>query len=189
MKTVSLLLVTAVLAVAWLQGRAIAQDPAEQALPEGTGVFYKSPSGFVALRTAPPVQAKGKGGIFTPPRATLLFAGPKASTRISEARPTFYVKQMGWDERTCALLRLVSKESSRELPMGGRTLAAKEQYVIPITTKVVAMNPAPMEYPIFAITPLQNLEPGEYLIAYNTSSSMAHEFGVTEKTTRPGDHD
>lgn len=161
-------------------GHSVAQEPQQETLPESTGVFFKGPSGLVPLRTAPPVQAKARAGIlFVPPSTKLRFAGAHASMQLSEPRPTFYVKQMGWDERACALIRLVEGKDAREMPMSTRSLTAKEKYLVPVVTKLLSMNPEPVQYPVFTLTPLEDLEPGEYILAVNSSGSLAYEFGVT----------
>jgi hypothetical protein len=108
------------------------------------------------------------------------FTGLHAITQIQDRRPTFVVKQMQWDERTCRMIRLEPGKDTRDLPIDKRSFTAKEEYLVSTTTRVLAMSPPPMQYPIFTITPAQDLAPGEYLIAFNPSGAGAYEFGVED---------
>jgi len=139
--------------------------PDSQGLPTLRGVYFHSPAGWIGLPTNPllPMEngtARWLLG-FGKSDAIADFPGPHAAVQTSQVKPTFYLR--GFPPTSgLYLVRATQKMSYRQLrmPVSGDFIEwahVKSSDLVAIETHFAGDN-------ITALTPRDNLKPGEYAI-------------------------
>jgi hypothetical protein len=154
----------------------IAQDSTE---PPDHGAYYKAKDGWQKLEL---LAATGrKVGAFS--GVIVSYRGVEAPVQLSDRRPVFYIKTTPDKEvlmevaaRNALIVLLDKKKDHRELQtvksglFGAKAGLDKKQ--LPDVT-LHAINKLMM-----TITPNQDLEPGEYLITWDSMGRAGYDFGI-----------
>lgn len=156
------------------------------------GVYFKAPTGWVKLEQISMAGggATHVGKMFVPgltPQVVWTFRGAEAPVQISQARPSFFVKQSpylvsvpGHSERDVVLVRFNKKKDHRELQTtsGGNMLTFKSGFS---KDKMPDINVTRLSETIFRITPNEDLQPGEYFLTFGAGGALGYDFGITTK--------
>ena len=155
------------------------------------GFYYKTPQGWQKLE---PLSMAGgglkhAGKMFVPgltPQFVWTFRGAEAPVQIENKRPTFYIKELptlatiaGRTERDLIIIRFDKKKDHRELQTtnGGNMFTFKsgisKERLPDITTKTVSDG-------IFAVTPNEDLKPGEYMVTFSALGNNGYDFGIKQ---------
>ena len=132
-------------------------------LPLLRGVYFHSPAGWIGLPTQPLLPFEN-GNVrwilgFGKSDAIADFPGPHAAMQTSQVKPTFYLRGMP-PTSGIYLVREIQKNEHREIhmPVSGDFLEwahLKASDLVPIEVRAAGEN-------VTALTPRDNLKPGEY---------------------------
>lgn len=154
------------------------------------GFYYGTPQGWQKLEALAIAGGglKHAGKMFVPgltPQMVWTFRGAEAPIRISDKRPTLYVKELpaladiaGRSARDLFIIRLDKKKDHRELQAtsGGNMFTFKagisKERMPDVTTKTISDG-------IFVLTPNEDLKPGEYLLTFSALGNTGYDFGIT----------
>jgi hypothetical protein len=152
-------------------------------VPESPGLYVKQ-SGAVWTKLQPALVLEGETkGLdaylmtdgYTNLNMRVVYQGAKALLRIKEAKPVFFVREIG-SSSNFSVIRLDQKKDRRLFHAApsagtvGNNLGFKKSQIVKM---VVVGNPDGS----FSITPEQALLPGEYLILFDKIAS-SFDFGV-----------
>jgi hypothetical protein len=171
------MITTVVLLLFFLQG---ANPPTPPDIP---GVYFlQKSSGWMALNPAPVVEMKTKGmkifvdsGGYTNLGMSIFFRGAKASRRILDPIPRFFVRKDG-ASKNVILVRLLKKKDQRacQTSPSAATMENKKGF-----KKEDVLKMGVIEYPdgSFSAIPESTLKPGEYLLVMGDTTSI-YDFGI-----------
>jgi hypothetical protein len=166
------------------QPEAPSNEPA--GLPKEQGIFYKAPSGFVALqqvqssgaKTTGTTRALLTGGWGGGGDVALVFPGAEAPVQISESKPTFYSRPQIQSPRDLMIVRMDKKKDHRELKTVTGTVFKSAQYN---KSSVVELSCTQVSADVMAVTPTTDLKDGEYLLVFSYGGSAGYDFGISQK--------
>ena len=181
-------LFTALMALATGWGQQL-QTQSNQAAPTAPGIYYKSPTGFVKLSQTMMVGggAKHMGKMFVPgmtPQMVYTFRDAHSPIQITEAKPTFYVRQdpymanvPGHSERDIVVVRFDTKKDHRELQVtsGASAFTMKAGFSKERTPEITTTHISDID---FTIVPTVDLKPDEYLITFGGNGASGFDFGI-----------
>ncbi|MFI5086984.1 MAG: hypothetical protein ACHP7I_01195 [Terriglobales bacterium] len=183
--------ILAILTAVFLHGQE-QETTAKDVQSVADGFYYKAPDGLKSLQ---PISMAGGGmkhvgKMLVPgltPQMVWTFRGAEAPIQITERRPTFYVKQSpmmngiaGRSERDLAIIRFDKKKDHRELQTtsGGSVFTFKSGISKERLPDIIASKFAEG---IFAVTPKEDLPPGEYLITFSSLGISGCDFGIKQE--------
>jgi hypothetical protein len=152
-------------------------------LPTEEGVYYR-PDGakWVHLAPAPVADTKTRGlGMYietdglTNLEMSIVCRGAQASLRISNPKPTFYVRGIG-PSNDMMLVQLTRKKNSRTIRTSSSdsTVTNKEGFR---RTDVRKLKLTEYTDGTYSATPEENLKKGEYLLVFGTATA-GFDFGI-----------
>jgi hypothetical protein len=153
------------------------------------GVYYRGAKDWVRLEqiTMAGGGIKHMGKMFVPgltPQMVWMFRGAEAPVRISEPRPTFYIKQPpyianvpGHSEHDLVLVRLDRKKDHRELQTtsGGSALTFKAGFSKERTPEILVTH---VSESVFTVIPKADLAPNEYFLTFGSGGVSGYDFGI-----------
>ena len=157
--------------------------------PQSNGAFYKLGNDWKPLQQLAMSGggAKHMAKLFVPgltPQIVWTFRGAEAPVQIEDRRPTFYFKQLaaldgiaGHSERDLSIIRFDKKKDHRELQTtnGGNMFTLKsgigKDRLPEVTARKLAAG-------VFAVTPNEDLKPGEYLLTFSSYGTTGYDFGI-----------
>jgi hypothetical protein len=160
-------------------GNATEEPPAEP------GVYYKAQTGWVRLEEASAAEVKTKGmkttmltqGI-SATRIAEVYPGAQAQLRISEGKPTFYVRGFAVSDKDAVIVRLEKKSDHREVAVASvSAFNAKAGYT---ERDICKVKIARASSDLTVITPESELDPGEYLLSLATLES-GYDFQIAAR--------
>jgi hypothetical protein len=157
--------------------------------PPGEGVYYKGPNGWIKLQvlTQSGGGMKKMGKVFVPgltPHIVWTFRGGTAPIKISERRPTFYIKQStyladvpGQTSRDVVIVKFDKKKDRRELQAtsGGSMFTLKSGFSKERTPDIQINW---VGAGVFSVTPEKELPDGEYFLTFGFGGFTGHDFAV-----------
>jgi hypothetical protein len=160
--------------------------------PPGEGVYYKGPNGWIKLEvlTQSGGGMKKMGKLFVPgltPHIVWTFRGGTAPIKISERRPTFYIKQStyladvpGQTSRDVVIVKFDKKKDRRELQAtsGGSMFTLKSGFSKDRTPEIQI---AQVGAGVFSVTPEKELPEGEYFLTFGFSGFTGYDFAVISR--------
>jgi hypothetical protein len=164
-------------------GQEIGELQEIQNAPEGQGVFCRiAEFQWTTLEPATITETKTEGirrFLDTAGLSTILtiitYKGTKASVRVSDARPMFFVRGKGSAE-DALIVRLVPKKDSRE----SYTLSDNASYDNKggfKSSDIFRLSITPYSKVAFSAIPEKALEPGEYLLTFG-NVNVGYGFAV-----------
>ncbi len=152
-------------------------------LPAGTGVYYlQGDAKWFKLEPPASEKSQTKGmGLFIETAGlsnldtTIVYRGSRAALQISNPRPTFYVRGAG-PAADALIVELTRKKDSRTVQTvsSEATIRNKGGFKRPDIRRVAV---AVFSDASFSVKPLQDLEPGEYLLVFGYVSTGV-DFGI-----------
>lgn len=151
--------------------------------PDIQGIYFLHKStGWIALNPAPVIEMKTKGmknfvdsGGYTNLGMSIFFRGAKASRRILDPIPRFFVRKDGVS-KNLIIVRLLQKKDQRtcQTSPSAATMENKKGF-----KKEDVLRMGIIEYPdgSFSAIPESALKPGEYLLVMGDPSSI-YDFGI-----------
>jgi hypothetical protein len=157
--------------------------PGIPGFPEGQGVYCRmTESGWTKLEPATISELKSEGikrfietaGLSTI-YTTITYKGSKASIRVPDARPVFFVRGTG-STQDAIIVRLTQKKDSRETytESDNTTYDNKGGYK---TSEIQRLLITPYSKDAFSATPEEGLKPGEYLLTFG-NTNVGFDFSV-----------
>jgi hypothetical protein len=157
-----------------------------QNVPEGEGVFCMiEGAGWTKLGPATIAGTKTEGmkrfletaglsAIYT----TITYKGTKASVRVSDARPVFFVRGIG-SAQDALIVRLTQKKDNRETYTSSdhTSYDNKGGYK---TSDICRLLVTPQSKDAFSAIPEETLKPGEYLITFG-NVNVGFDFAVVSR--------
>jgi hypothetical protein len=157
--------------------------------PPGEGVYYKGANGWIKLQvlTQSGGGMKKMGKLFVPgltPHIVWTFRGGSAPIKISERRPTFYIKQStylaevpGQTSRDVVIVKFDKKKDRRELQTtsGSSMFTLKAGFSKERTPEIQI---AQVGAGVFSVTPAKELPEGEYFLTFGFGGFTGYDFAV-----------
>jgi hypothetical protein len=148
-----------------------------------SGVYCKTASGWVELESLPmssmktaPNWGRTMAGINSN-KLIYLYNGAEAPVKISETRPTFYLRYYrGYTSaRNFSIVRMDQKKDHRELQtthatFSGTSVGYNEKDIVAVDFTIVSDG-------LYAITPKADLVKGEYV--FTIAGTLLWDFGIT----------
>jgi hypothetical protein len=152
-------------------------------VPESPGVFVKQGNAsWVKAQPAKALEGKTKGldayvmtDGYTNLNMRVAYQGAKALLRIKDAKPVFFVREIG-SARNYSIIRLDSKKDRRTF-RSVPSEATVDNKLGFRKSDIVKMAVIENSDGSFSTAPVEALKPGEYLILFDTITS-AYDFGV-----------
>ncbi len=152
-------------------------------LPADQGVYYHpEPAQWMRLSPAPIAETKASGiGMYvetegqTNLNVQIVCRGTKASLRIPNSKPTFYVRVIG-PANDMMLVQLTPKKDSRTIhtSLSESTVSNKEGFR---KSDIRKLQLTEYSDGSFSATPEENLKKGEYLLVFGTATA-GFDFGI-----------
>jgi hypothetical protein len=185
MRLLSLLLALATFHVNIMAAGTGEADGAQQIqnVPEGQGVFCRiEGSRWTKLAPATIADTKTEGmkrfletdGLATI-YTTITYAGTKASLRISDVRPVFFVRGVG-SAQDALIVRLTQKKGSRETYSSSDNTSYHNKCGYK-ASDICRLLISPHSQNAFSGIPEEALKPGEYLITFG-NVNIGYDFAV-----------
>lgn len=152
-------------------------------MPKDPGVYLKSASGWIEMQFAPHAKTKTKGWIgasmspFGRITSRDIYKGAHASAQLSDAKPVFYLRNIGKFGRDAQIIKLESKNDHREVltqsvgALRSKSVGVEDKNILEV--KVARLAPD-----VLSATPAEPLRPGEYL--FQPEEGAAFDFGVAK---------
>jgi len=166
----------------WLLVQTAQPSPAAD-LPAAEGVYYRPPgAAWVRLEPAPVAEMKTKGmGLYletdgyTSLGMNIVCRGAKAALRISNPKPSFYVRGTGSAD-DIMLVQLQVRKDSRSIRASSAdsTLANKGGFK---QADIHKLSVTALPDKSFMATPEEGLKPGEYLLVFGYATT-GFDFGI-----------
>lgn len=163
--------------------------PPVPGMPKAEGVYYRQgPDTWIKLEPAPPLSSR-MGGLdaylqtegLTNLDVDYVYPGGQASLHITETRPTFYVRGVA-PAQDALVVRLTRRKDSRTVQtessasMVGNKGGFKKRAIHTVTVVPYSDGSA-------SITPDEELQPGEYLLAFGYAT-LSFDFGISKARKR-----
>jgi len=156
-------------------------DPA--VLPDIPGVYsFQNGAGWIAMKIAPVVEIKTQGmktfvysGGYTNLGVNIVFKGQKASLRIPDSLPRFYIRKAepAKDAIIVCLTQKGNQRACQTYPSGATSENKNGFKKEDVIKMAVSKNPDGS----FLMTPESALKPGEYLLVMGNTSAI-YDFGI-----------
>lgn len=152
-------------------------------MPAAAGVYYRQGDArWIKLESPAMADMKTRGmGLFIQTDGlsnlgmTAVYRGAQAPVRISDARPTFYVRGAG-SAKDAMIVQLTRKKDSRTLQTSSSDATVenkggfKKEEIHKVTVTAYSDES-------FSVTPEEALKPGEYLIVFGYATA-GFDFGI-----------
>lgn len=167
------------IAIAMLLGLCVASFAQDAAEPPNHGAYYRAKDSWQKLQllTATGNKVAAFSGV------TVSYRGAEAPVQLLDRRPVFYIKttpdkeqQMAVAARTTVIVLLSKKNDHRELQtIKSGLFGAKAGYDKKRMPGVALHS---INNLMITVTPDQDLEPGEYLLTWNSTGGVGYDFGI-----------
>lgn len=147
-------------------------------VPRPPGVYYRGDTGWTQLQDAPAPKTISRGLLGTvaslgKTKVTYVYRGAHAPVQIKEAHPVFYIRGLSSFGRDAEIVRLESKEDTREIDRASENAlwggSASDSAGLAVNVTRIAGD-------ALIVAPAAPLKPGEYLLLLDANHN--YDFGI-----------